>query len=140
MRIRGKTMAQVYSLVFGATLVLSGLAGFLVNSSFAYGDHIEGRTLVLFEVNGWHNALHLIVGALGLMAFFRPGAARVFAIGWGGTAAVLAVWGTLSSYPAFGLIPGGVGGVILHLSDASLGIFAWLVSAPSRLSVSSANK
>ena len=132
MRVQGRTLAQVYSLAFGATLVLSGLAGFLVDASFTYGADIQSHTLVLFAVNGWHNALHLSVGALGLAAFVRPRLARVFAIGWGGTAAILCTWGLLISYPAFGLIPAGIGGAMLHLFDAILGILAWLLSAPSR--------
>lgn len=131
--IRARTLAQVYSLAFGATLALSGLAGFLVDSSFTYGAHIQPHTLVLFAVNGWHNVLHLVVGGLGIAAFARPRLARAFAIGWGGTAAVLAVWAMASTYPAFGVIPAGIGGGILHAFDGSLGILAWQLSAPSRL-------
>ena len=81
MRLKGRSLAQVYSLGFGAGLVLSGVAGFLVDSSFSYGAHVHGHALVLYDTNGWHNVLHLTAGVLGLAAFARPRLARAFAIG-----------------------------------------------------------
>ena len=132
MLILGRTPAQVYALVFGAGLVLSGVAGFLVDSSFTYGADVHSHALVIYQTNGWHNALHFIAGVLGLAAFSRPRLARGFAIGWGSTAAILAVWGLLTSYPVLGLIPTGIGGIVFHLFDASVGIFAWKISASPR--------
>ena len=129
-RIRGRTLAQLYSLGVGLGLVVSGLAGFLVDSSFVVGGQVHGHALVLFETNGWHNLLHLTAGALGLAAFSSPRLSRSFAVGWGATAAVLASWAAVTTYPAFGLIPGGTGGILFHLFDASTGVLTWLLSAP----------
>ena len=60
-----KTPAQLYSLVFGAVLLLVGILGFIANSSFDTGSGVQGDNLIAFEVNGWHNLVHLASGALG---------------------------------------------------------------------------
>ncbi|MBW3609661.1 MAG: DUF4383 domain-containing protein [Actinobacteria bacterium] len=63
------TPAQIYSLVFGATLLLAGIAGFFADASFTTGDDVQGGQLFgLFEVNGWHNLVHVVSGVVLLAA------------------------------------------------------------------------
>ena len=58
-----RTPAQVYCLVFGAVLVLAGIVGFFTNSSFDTGDDApRGALIGLFDVNGWHNVVHVLSG------------------------------------------------------------------------------
>ena len=66
-----RTPAQVYSLVFGATLLLAGIIGFFVNSDIDVGTNVQGDDLILFEVNAWHNIIHIASGLLGGAWFAR---------------------------------------------------------------------
>ena len=62
-----RSPAQVYALVIGAALVLGGIGGFFYNASFGSGDETSRDALLgILEVNGWHNVLHIVSGALGL--------------------------------------------------------------------------
>ena len=89
-----RTPAQVYCLVFGAVLVLAGVLGFVENSSFSTGDDASrGALLGVFDVNGWHNVVHLASGAAGLaLAGSRPGA-RLYAFGFGGVYVLVTILG-----------------------------------------------
>lgn len=60
-----KHPGQLYCVVIGALLVVLGFFGFLYSSSFTVGTAVD-RELVagLLAVNGWHNALHALTGAL----------------------------------------------------------------------------
>jgi len=81
--MQGKTLAQVWALTLGAVLVLVGLVGFLVEPSFAVGDSAERGTLILFDINGWHNVVHLLSGIVGLAMAGTAAKARLFSIGYG---------------------------------------------------------
>jgi hypothetical protein len=79
-----RSSAQVYSLVAGAVLLLGGIAGFFYNASFASGDGTERDALLgILDVNGWHNVVHILTGALGLAVAGSYGASRGYAIGLG---------------------------------------------------------
>src|SRR5687767_12218717 len=67
-RDRGRTPAQWYCLLAGAALLLAGIVGFFVDSSFDTGSNIDGDALVGFEVNGFHNLVHIASGLLLLAA------------------------------------------------------------------------
>jgi hypothetical protein len=48
---------------FGTGLVLLGLGGFIASASFSAGAAVHGdHFLRLFEINGWHNLLHIASG------------------------------------------------------------------------------
>ena len=124
-----KTPAQLYSLVFGATLLLVGIIGFFVDSGFDAGSNVQGDELILFEVNGWHNLVHIASGALGLaLAGSRTGA-RTFALGFGAVYLLVAIWGLITGDNVlFGLIPVNGADNVLHLLIAGAGIAAGLAS------------
>ena len=129
-RTSDKTPAQIYSLVFGATLLLAGIIGFFVNASFGdLGSNVNGEDLVVFEVNGWHNLVHIASGALGLaLAGSRPGA-RGFALGFGAVYLLVAVWGLIvGDQVLFGLIPINGADNVLHLLIALAGLGAGFAS------------
>ena len=50
--------------------MLVGLLGFIANSAFDTGSNIEGDNLIIFEVNAWHNIVHILSGLLLLSAGF----------------------------------------------------------------------
>ncbi len=124
-----KTPAKLYSLVFGATLLVAGIAGFLVDSSFGpLGSDVEGSNLILFEVNGIHNIVHLASGALGLALWRNPASARLFALGFGAVYLLVTVLGFAMGTNVLGIIPINAADNVLHLTIAAVGLVAGLAS------------
>ncbi len=88
--------ARLYCLLVGGVLVLAGLRGFFYEASFAVGTDIEAdKVLGLLAVNGWHNLVHLGIGALLLVA--AGGAARSAALLVGVLYLVLAALGFIAT-------------------------------------------
>jgi hypothetical protein len=91
--MEGKTLAQVYALALGAVLVIVGIIGFLAEPSFAVGDSAQRGTLILFDVNGWHNVVHLLSGVAGLALAGTAARARLFCIGYGTVYIIVTILG-----------------------------------------------
>ncbi|HWI07764.1 MAG TPA: DUF4383 domain-containing protein [Solirubrobacteraceae bacterium] len=129
------TPAQIYSLVFGATLLLVGILGFIAEASFNTGADVDGSNLIVFEVNGWHNLVHIASGLLGLALWRNAASARSFALGFGAVYLVVTIWGFVDGNDVLGLIPVNAADNVLHLLIALAGIAAGLASTgrePSR--------
>jgi hypothetical protein len=126
--IAGRTPAQLYALVFGAVLVLAGIAGFVVDASFGSGTDVSGDELIFFEVNGWHNIVHILSGIAGLALWRSPAGARGFALGFGAIYAVVTIWGFVTGDHVLWLIPVNAEDNVLHLLIAATGIGAGLAS------------
>ncbi len=122
------TPAQIYSLVFGAILLLVGILGFVADSSFNAGSNVEGSNFIAFEVNGWHNLVHIASGALGLALWRNAATARTFALGFGIVYAIVTLWGFIDGNSVLGLIPVNAADNVLHLLIAAAGIAAGLMS------------
>jgi hypothetical protein len=61
--------ARLYCLLVGAVLVIAGIIGFFYEASFATGDSIRAEDVFgVLSVNGWHNVVHIAIGALLLIA------------------------------------------------------------------------
>jgi hypothetical protein len=61
--------ARLYCLLVGAVLVIAGIIGFFYEASFATGDSIRTEDAFgVLSVNGWHNVVHIAIGALLLIA------------------------------------------------------------------------
>ncbi len=58
---RDRTPAQLYALLFGLVLLAVGILGFIADSSFGTGSNVDGSDFIIFEVNGWHNIVHIAV-------------------------------------------------------------------------------
>jgi hypothetical protein len=91
--MEGRTLAQVYALALGAVLVIVGIIGFLAEPSFAVGSSAHRGTLILFDVNGWHNVVHLLSGVAGLALAGTAARARIFCIGYGAVYVVVTILG-----------------------------------------------
>ena len=127
-RTHQRTTAQWFCLIVGATLVIFGLLGFLVEAKFdtsSGGDPgaLDGENLVIFEVNGWHNVVHIASGLLLLAVMGRAAAARTGAIAFGAIYAVVTVIGLIDGKDVLGLIPVNPADNVLHilLTVAALG-------------------
>lgn len=129
---RGRTPAQIYSLVFGITLLVAGVAGFFADSSFDVGSGVQGDDLIVFEVNGWHNLVHIASGALGLALMGRADTARLYALGFGAVYLVVTIWGFIDGSDVLGLIPVNSADNWLHVAIAVTGILAGIASDPRR--------
>jgi hypothetical protein len=127
----GRTPAQLYALLFGATLVLAGILGFVVDSSFDVGNGIQGDDLVFFEVNGIHNIVHIASGAVLLAVAGRPAPARVVAIGFGLVYGLVTILGLIDGEDVLGLIPVNTADSILHLAIATIAVVSGLMSRPN---------
>jgi Domain of unknown function (DUF4383) len=61
--------ARLYCLLVGGVLVIAGIIGFFYEASFATGDSIRADDVFgVLAVNGWHNLVHISIGALLLVA------------------------------------------------------------------------
>lgn len=125
-----RTPAQLYSMLFGAVLLVVGVVGFAVDASFGTGTGVQGDELVLFEVNGWHNLVHVASGALGLALAASPAGARLFALGFGAVYLAVTVWGFVDGNSVLGLLPVNTADNFLHLAIAAAGLAAGLASSP----------
>jgi hypothetical protein len=123
-----RTPAQLYALTFGAILLLVGILGFFADSSFGSGSKVNGSDFIIFEVNGWHNIVHIASGLLGLALWRRRDTARAYALGFGAVYLVVTIWGFITGDQVLWLIPVDTADNFLHLLIAVAGLAAGLSS------------
>ena len=129
----GKTPAQIYALVFGATLLLVGIIGFAADSTFENGDNLRGDELLgIFLVNGTHNIVHILSGVLGLALSRRADTARAYALGFGAVYLIVTIWGFADGNDVLSIIPINGADNVLHLLISLAGIGAGLASPTHR--------
>lgn len=123
-----RTPAQLYALVIGAALAIAGIAGFFYSSAFGSPGRVDDAFGVL-SVNGWHDALHVATGALGLVCFSRMGARR-YALAVAVAYTAVAIWGLAlgSGGSILGIVPVNAEDDALHLLIALLGLTAYALS------------
>jgi Domain of unknown function (DUF4383) len=129
--MEGRSAAQVFALVIGLTLVVTGIVGFFYNASFGTGDGTErDAVLGILDVNGWHNIVHIASGALGLAVAGSYGGSRVYAIGLGAVYLVVAALGFIAGDgdEIFNLIPVNTEDNALHLLIGIAGVAAGVVT------------
>ncbi len=128
--MQDKTLAQVYAMTLGGVLVLVGIAGFLVEPSFGVGDSAQRGTLILFDINGWHNVVHLLSGIVGLAMAGTAAKARLFSIGYGLVYVLVTILGFVVGDGGLllSIIPINTADNLLHLAIAVTGIAIGLSS------------
>jgi hypothetical protein len=126
----GPSPARLYATLAGAMLLLAGIVGFFYSASFDTPGDVD-EVLGVFAVNGWANVLHVLTGALGLIA--ADYSSRGYSLWMGAFYVVLAFWGfALGSDGAIlDLLPAGDWANVLHLLLGVLGVAAAL-GTPSR--------
>jgi hypothetical protein len=140
-RNRGRSAAQWFCIVVGATLVVVGLLGFLAEATFdtsAGSDPgaVDGENLVLFEVNGWHNVVHILSGAFLLALSGRHRTARTAALAFGAIYGVVTIIGLVDGHDVLGLIPVNPADNVLHILLTIAALAAGLSSDRDRREVS----
>ncbi|MGH2715167.1 MAG: DUF4383 domain-containing protein [Thermoleophilaceae bacterium] len=126
-----RSPAQAYALVIGATLVAAGVAGFFYNASFGTGDGTErDAVLGILDVNGWHNVVHVLTGALGLAVAGAYDGSRAYALGVGAVYLVVTLLGFIAGDgdEIFNLIPVNTEDNVLHLLIGIAGLGAGLAT------------
>jgi hypothetical protein len=126
-----RSPAQVFSLVVGATLVVAGIAGFFYNASFGTGDGTDrDAVLGILDVNGWHNVVHVLTGAIGLAVSGGYDGSRAYALGFGSIYLLVTLLGFIAGDgdEIFNLIPVNTEDNVLHLLIGIAGLGAGLVT------------
>jgi hypothetical protein len=139
-RHTGRTPAQWYCLLAGAALLLAGIFGFIADASFDTAGSadtdvggnadgmLQGDSFLGFEVNGWHNVVHLLSGLVLLAAFSRRRPAKTVALAFGVVYGVVTLIGLIDGNDVLGLIPVNPADNVLHLALSAVGILAALSS------------
>jgi hypothetical protein len=118
-------LARAYTIVFGVVYTLVGLIGFTVSTTLATA------TLIVFPVNVVHNVVHLVIGLIGIGAFFS-GQAVAYCRGMAVLFAILTLAGFLPQ-PLLGIVPIGGADIPLHAATAILAALAgWLYASDRR--------
>lgn len=116
-------LPRIYAIVFGAVYTLVGVVGLLVAPTLATA------TLIVFPVNVLHNAVHILVGVIGIGAFVSNRTVE-YARGMAVLFAVLTLAGFLPQ-PLLGLVPLGGLDIALHAATALLAAAAGWLYRPS---------
>ena len=99
----------------GATLVLVGLLGFLAESAFDTGGGVDGENFIIFEVNGWHNVVHIASGLFLLALMRRHDTARLAALSFGAIYGIVTLIGLIDGEDVLGLFPVNPADNVLHI-------------------------
>ncbi len=133
--------ARLYCLLVGGVLVIAGIIGFFYEASFATGDSIRSDDVFgVLSVNGWHNVVHIAIGALLLVA--AGSAARGAALFVGILYVALCVLGFIATSHGgitfvaendtlIKLVPVNNEDNVLHLILGITGVIAYFASRPA---------
>ena len=84
-----RTWPQLLALIIGAVYLLVGIVGFFVTGFDDFFGHDTNETILGFEVNPFHNIVHILIGAAGLALARTLAGARTYgwllAVGYGAT-------------------------------------------------------
>jgi hypothetical protein len=139
-RMEEASPARLYCLLVGAVLVIAGIIGFFYEASFATGDSIRTDDVFgVLSVNGWHNLVHIAVGALLLIG--AGSAARGTALFVGVLYLVLCILGFIATSDngigfiaendtLIKLVPVNNEDNVLHLILGITGVIAYWASRP----------
>ena len=124
------TPASLYAGLVGGILLVAGIIGFFYSASFGSPGSVDAVFGVL-DVNAWHNLVHILTGAVGVLAFMSgPQATRFYALAFGAVYIVVAIWGFIigGGESILGFIPINDEDNVLHIVLGVLGIGAGLAS------------
>jgi hypothetical protein len=135
-RVGGRSYdgAELFCLVVGLTLVIAGIIGFFYNSEFTSDESVRDPVLGILDVNGWHNVVHLLTGAVTLaFAFAGAAQARLWALIFGIVYIAVAAWGFIigDGDSILSIIPVNTEDNVLHLVLGLAGLATYALTAPS---------
>jgi hypothetical protein len=123
-RRRRERLGRRLPAVFGAVLVLFGLSGFIASANFAAGGAVHANHFLgVFELNGWHNLLHIVSGSMLLTAALLGPPLRAAVLLVATLYGLVALYGFLGGSELAGLVPVNAADNVLHvvLSGVALG-------------------
>ena len=127
--IRGMSWPQLLAMAIGVVYALIGIAGFFVTGFDDFFGH-TGDELLGFELNGFHNVVHLVIGAAGILLARTLAGARTFgwvlAVGYGAAF----VYGLFAIGESWDFLSLNWADNILHLVSALIGVA--IAVAPAR--------
>ena len=118
-----RTLAQTTCLVLGVVLVAVGILGFFFGgSNFEVGNQLRGEDFIVFEVNGWHNIVHIATGAFLLLMSPKAKSAVTGLIVFGVVYVVVTVWGFVDGNDIIELVTINDADNFLHLALAAVAL------------------
>jgi Domain of unknown function (DUF4383) len=119
----GPSPARLYATLVGGVLVVAGIVGFFYSASFGAPGEVDD-VFGLLAVNAWHNIVHILTGAIGLLV--AGYAARQYALWLGIAYLAIAIWGFAigSGDSILGFFPVDTADDLLHLALGLLGVAA----------------
>jgi hypothetical protein len=124
------TPASLYAALVGGILLIAGIIGFFYSASFGSPGSVDAVFGIL-DVNAWHNLVHILTGAVGVLAFMSgPRATRLYALVFGAVYIVVAIWGFIigGGESILGFIPVNDEDNVLHIVLGLLGLAAGAAS------------
>ena len=120
---RGKTVPEILSLAFGAIYLLVGIIGFFVTGFSDFFAHdTNQRLLGIFEINGMHNVVHILIGLAGLALGRTLAGARSYgwllAVGYGAAF----IYGLLAIGKEWDFLSINAADNVLHIATAIVGL------------------
>jgi hypothetical protein len=124
--------ARLFALVVGAVLIVAGVIGFFYESAFTSDESTRDAVFGILDVNGWHNAVHIVTGLVALAMAQRY--AREFALGFGVVYLVVAIWGFIvgDGGSILSIVPVNTEDNVLHAIFAVAGFAVYALTAAER--------
>src|SRR3954447_9161233 len=126
---RRRSAAELFDVTMGPVLLVVGLAGFIASAAFDTGDP-DGSDLIIFEVNGWHNLVHIASGLLLLAGVRSYAAARTVTLLFGATYGLVTIIGWIDGNDVLGLFPVDTADNLLHTFLTIAALAFGLMPAP----------
>jgi Domain of unknown function (DUF4383) len=126
---RARHPAQLFDLLMGPVLLVVGIVGFAASSSFSVADP-DASDLIVFDVNGWHNVVHILSGLLLLSGVRSYAAARTATLLFAGAYGLVTVIGWIDGDDVLGLFPTDLADNLLHTFLTLSALAFGLMSAP----------
>src|SRR5919206_3150829 len=127
--MRSAKPTQLYAAVAGVFLLVLGILSLVIEGPGfgTVGNVSDQPQFLIWATSGWTSIFWIVMGALGLFALTRLGAARTYALAAGVVFAVVAVWGFISGDNAFGILAADTTNNITHAILAALGLLVGLM-------------
>jgi hypothetical protein len=124
-----RTIAQLFCLLLGVGLLAGGVLGLVFGGTgFDAGSDVQGDDFIIFEVNGWHNVVHIATGAFLVVMSTRAAAAATAALIFGVVYAGIAVWGFVEGDEVINLVATDTADNWLHVGLATTGLLVGLLA------------
>jgi hypothetical protein len=131
-----RTIDQKYSVLLGIVVIVLGILGFILTGFANYTEMTDHSIIGLFQTNGFHNTVYIILGLLWLLGAFAltPPGNQGMNIAVGGALLLVAVLGFLGYWSLLSIPAGFNGDNILDLAVAlaTLIVGGGLLSGSSR--------